>query len=173
MSNIIKPTIGRKVWYRPSKWDREGRGGMQVACDQSDTTKFQPLDATIIAVWGDRMVNVMVTDIMGRQFPLTSVKLMQEGDLFPVDANGENTGGYVEWMPYQAGQARKDAAIDRAIIATTPIGASQAAPIHIDASNPSIPPAPAVVARGFSLDSDAPLVGACDLSGEGTCEACQ
>ena len=28
-------------------------------------------------------------------------------------------------------------------------------------------------AGGLDLSSDAPLAGACDLSGEGTCEACQ
>lgn len=109
MSSIIKPTVGRKVWYRPCEHDKSGIGAMT-------TSGEQPLDATVIAVWGDRMVNVLVTDIVGKQFPVLSVTLVQEGDEKPA------AGRYVEWMPYQQGQVRKDAAIDRAIAATTPFG---------------------------------------------------
>lgn len=90
---MIKPTVGRKVWYRPSNPDQAGLHGMKVNGDQ-------PLDATIIAVWGDRMVNVLVTDIVGRQFPVLSCWLVQEGDEKP------EGGRYVEWMPYQQGQAK-------------------------------------------------------------------
>lgn len=95
-STVIKPSVGRKVWYRPSERDKVGASAMAVSGDQ-------PLDATVIAVWGDRMVNVLVTDIVGRQHSVLSVTLVQEGDAKP-------TGRYVEWMPYQQGQARKDAA---------------------------------------------------------------
>ena len=100
---IITPTVGRKVWYRPSQFDKTGPVPMQAIKDQ-------PLDATIIAVWGDRMVNVLVTDIMGRQFPVLSVTLKQEGDTMAVDAEGKEIGRYVEWMPYQQGQAKKESA---------------------------------------------------------------
>lgn len=97
MSQVIKPTVGRKVWYRPSASDVVGPVPMSVAGDQ-------PLDATVIAVWGDRMVNLLVTDIVGRQFPVLSCTLLQDGDERPA------AGRYAEWMPYQQGQARRDAA---------------------------------------------------------------
>lgn len=99
---MIKPTVGRKVWYRPSKNDLVGHIPMSACGDQ-------PLDATIIAVWGDRMVNVLVTDVNGRQFPVTSCALLQEGDEPPKDLEGKNAGRYVEWMPYQVTQAAKEA----------------------------------------------------------------
>jgi len=109
MSNVIKPTVGRKVWYRPSANDVVGPVPMSVAGDQ-------PLDATVIATWGDRMVNVLVTDVVGKQFPVLSVTLLQEGDEKPA------AGRYVEWMPYQQGQVRKDAAIDRGVAMNMPVG---------------------------------------------------
>jgi hypothetical protein len=96
---MIKPSVGRKVWYRPSMFDKTGVGAMQVAGDA-------PLDATVIAVWGDRCVNVQVTDAAGKVFTKTSVTLLQEGDSVPCDPAGHNVGGYVEWMPYQVGQAK-------------------------------------------------------------------
>ena len=103
MPNIIKPTVGRKVWYRPSEFDQQGPVSMT-------TSKGQPLEATIIAVWGDRCINVLVTDMVGKQFPVLSCTLLQEGDLLPTDADGNVLGRYCEWMPYQAQQAAKDAA---------------------------------------------------------------
>jgi len=111
---MIKPTVGRKVWYRPSEGDTAGNFGMTVVGDQ-------PLDATITAVWGDRMVNLLVIDIMGKQFPVLSCTLLQEGDQPPKDAEGSDVvGRYAEWMPYQIGQTRQvvlteaDAAADLA-----------------------------------------------------------
>ena len=164
MSNIIKPTIGRKVWYRhDGNPTTDIMGGMLHPIAYSD----QPMDATVIYVWGDRMVNLRIVDHAGNAFSLASITLVQEGDATP-------GGCYCEWMPYQQGQARKEA------------------PIHIDASNPSIPPAPAVgfvpaaeyspavapkefgvaSSSSFSLDDDKPLSGGvCDMSAG--CEACQ
>ena len=104
MSQIITPTVGRKVWYRPSASDVLGPVPMSVAGPADAPSKGQPLDATVIAVWGDRMVNLLVTDIVGRQFPVMSCTLLQEGDERPA------SGRYAEWMPYQQGQARRDAA---------------------------------------------------------------
>jgi len=96
MTTLIKPTVGRDVWYRPTQADTQGIGRMF-------TLPGQPLAAKVLAVWGDRMVNVQVTDIGGRQFPITSCPLVQEGDPVP------DQGGYVEWMPFQLGRAREDA----------------------------------------------------------------
>lgn len=102
MSNIITPTVGRKVWYRPSAWDKTGPVGMVAAGDQ-------PLDATVIAVWGPRMINVLVTDTMGKQFPVLSCDLLQPGDEPRKDAAGAVIGRYCEWMPYQVATAPKPA----------------------------------------------------------------
>lgn len=97
---MIKPSVGRKVWYRSSNFDRQGPGAMNVSTGQ-------PLDATVIAVWGDRLVNVLVTDTSGKQFPKLSVTLLQEGDEpQKCAASGEIIGGYVEWIPYQTAQAK-------------------------------------------------------------------
>jgi hypothetical protein len=98
MSQIIKPTVGRKVWYRPSQGDKLGPIPMQASTGQ-------PLDATIIAVWGDRMINVLVTDIVGRQFPVLSCMLLQPGDTPLTDLGGAPVGRYCEWMPYQVATA--------------------------------------------------------------------
>lgn len=97
---MIKPTVGRKVWYRPSAADKAGNFGMAAYGDQ-------PLDATVIAVWGDRMVNLSVTDHAGKVFAVTSAALLQDGDEPPKDLNGDNAGRYAEWMPYQTAQAAK------------------------------------------------------------------
>ena len=108
---VIEPSVGRKVWYRPSAHDLLGVGAMQVAGSHPN---IQPLDATVLAVWGPRMVNVVVYDIYGKPFTKTSCTLVQPGDMPPMqgpkDADGNPTpGGYVEWMPYQQGQAAKAA----------------------------------------------------------------
>lgn len=107
MSQVIKPTVGRKVWYRPSKHDTVGPVPMTTAGSVEHGTAA-PLDATVIAVWGDRMVNVLVTDVVGRHFPVLSVDLLQPGDEPRKDADGNVIGRYCEWMPYQVGQAAKD-----------------------------------------------------------------
>lgn len=106
MSNVITPTVSRKVWYRPCANDLKGAIPMVIAGSLEAGTA-QPLDATVIAVWGDRMVNLLVTDIMGRQFPVLSCALLQDGDAIPVDGDGKVIGRYAEWMPYQIGQAAK------------------------------------------------------------------
>lgn len=110
MSKIIFPSVGRKVWYRPTQNDLRGPIPMTVAGSVEAGTA-QPLDATVIAVWGDRMVNLLVTDIVGRQFPVLSCTLLQEGDEPVKDGDGNVVGRYCEWMPYQIGQAKQQADI--------------------------------------------------------------
>lgn len=121
MSNIIKPTVGRKVWYRASKFDMQGPGGMQV---QHVEGIPQPLDATVLAVWGDRCINVQILDIMGRPFAKTSITLIQEGDATPKNMEGGEAYGYVEWMPYQTMAAAREPALNAAVLAHIPIGSS-------------------------------------------------
>jgi len=89
---IINPAIGRKVWFRPA-W---------LAAGFMQHSKDQPLDATVVYVWNERCVNLRITDHEGKQFSLTSVALRQPDDPVP-------GGSYAEWMPYQQGQAKKDA----------------------------------------------------------------
>lgn len=101
-SKVITPTVGRKVWYRPSASDLTG----PVPMAASRAPDAQPLDATVIAVWGDRMINVLVTDSAGKQFPVLSCDLLQSGDEPHKQADGSTCGRYCEWMPYQLGQAK-------------------------------------------------------------------
>ena len=92
---MIKPTIGRKVWFWPNGAVSFGGG---LAVNNFDTT--QPFDATVVCVWGDRIVNLLVVDHGGVTHAVLSVLLRQEGD--------EKPGGmHCEWMPYQTGQAKK------------------------------------------------------------------
>lgn len=95
---MISPTVGRKVWYRPNHLDlnvgTESTPPMQASGDQ-------PLDATVVAVWGDRCVNLVIFDSIGSMFTRRSVALKQDDDAITDGV------GYAEWMPYQAAQAKK------------------------------------------------------------------
>lgn len=104
---MIKPTVGRKVYYRPSRSDLTGPVPMSMQGNPDHNP--QPLDATILAVWGDRLINVQVLDIFGKAFTKTSVTLIQAGDETPKTVDGAEAFGYVEWMPYQNTQAAKQA----------------------------------------------------------------
>jgi hypothetical protein len=84
---IIKPTVGRKVWYWPSANDN----GVQL--------QGQPWDATIIGVHSDNRVNIRVTDSIGYTSGKQFVHLLQGEE----KATG---GGYCQWMPYQVGQVK-------------------------------------------------------------------
>lgn len=105
-SEIITPTIGRKVWYRHDGLQTTDINGGQInAVSYGD----QPMDATVIYVWHDRMVNLRITDHAGNTFALSSVHLVQQGDVTP----GYR---YCEWMPYQKGQAAKAAATALSVV---------------------------------------------------------
>ena len=101
--NIIKPTVGRKVWYFPgeaqvSKKNPDGTDGPGMVRRTGD-----PLDATVLCVWSDRCVNLQVVDHAGQAHFISSATLAQEGDAVSVH-------GHAEWMPYQQGQAKKASA---------------------------------------------------------------
>lgn len=97
---MISPTVGRKVWYRPSEQDKRNQHSTSttpsMACNGTE-----PLDATVVAVWGDRCVNLAIFDICARVHERRSVVLKQEGDTIP------DGTAYAEWMPYQTAQAKK------------------------------------------------------------------
>ena len=88
---MIKPTIGRIVWFTP----------MGIAHMQ------QPYAAIVCHVWSDRCVNLAVFDQNGIVEQHTSVTLVQDDDERP------DGGRYCEWMPYQKGQAAKVDAVSK------------------------------------------------------------
>ena len=86
---MIKPTVGRIVWYHPA--------GSRPA--------DRPLAAIVTHVWSDPHINLAVFESNGLEFQ-TSVFLFQ-GD-------GERPEHmYAEWMPYQQGQAVKAEALEK------------------------------------------------------------
>lgn len=89
---MIQPTVGRKVWYRPSATEAITRNG------------DQPMDATIVYVWNDRLVNLRVIDHVGNAHIRNSALLMQGDEQY------DPVTGYCEWMPFQTGQAKAQAA---------------------------------------------------------------
>jgi hypothetical protein len=94
---IIPPTVGRKVWL-------ELNGATSIPRFTSDgiiASVGQPIDATITAVWGDRMINIAGFDAHGAPYTLHSITLLQPGD--PIPDYGRI---YAQWMPYQVGQAK-------------------------------------------------------------------
>lgn len=88
--NVITPTIGRKVWYYPN-----GEApGLMEAVDKS------PMDATVVYVWSNGTVNLVVNDHYGRHWAFESVMLRQHDQPAPTQEH------YCEWMPFQVGQAK-------------------------------------------------------------------
>jgi hypothetical protein len=84
---VIKPTVGRVVWF----WD---------SARTAEHPDGEPLAAIIARVWSDTCVNLCVLDSNGTPTVRTSATLYQ--------GEGERPGGaHAEWMPYQLGQAAK------------------------------------------------------------------
>lgn len=89
---MIKPTVGRIVWF----W----RSGYEGRCLGAD----QPMAATVAFVHDDRRVNLSVTDHAGCVLPVDNVQLVQPGDDHP-----GNSRPWCQWMPFQVGQAKAQA----------------------------------------------------------------
>lgn len=90
---MINPTNGRQVWFRPN------------GCFLHNFVHYdQPLAATVVHVWGDRLVNLQVLDSNGVAHAITSVTLLQDDDAAPLHGQV-----YAEWMPYQKTQAAAQA----------------------------------------------------------------
>ena len=81
--NMIKPSIGRVVHYRPT-----GISGVICA-------------ALITAVHSDTCINLRVFHADGTDSAPASVDLVQDNN-YPSDGRA-----FAEWMPYQIGQAAK------------------------------------------------------------------
>lgn len=99
---MIKPTVGRKVWFIPSDYDTS-IDGYKILPDVDNPAYNQPLDATIIGVHSDTLVNLHVIDAEGNQFFQEGTRLMQDGKT----EIGKDES-YAMWMPYQVTQAAKD-----------------------------------------------------------------
>lgn len=99
---MIKPSIGRVVWYHPTENDPGGK-----------SSSGQPQSALIAHVWSDTCVNLAIFDANGVPYNKTSVLLLQDDNPAP------SGGGYAEWMPYQKGQAAKTDQLEQTIAAGT------------------------------------------------------
>lgn len=93
---MIKPTVGRVVWFTPALGPDVWSGEGFIHLDRT-----APLSAMVTHVWHDRMVNLVVFDSNGKPFGKTSVQLLQDDDAKP------EHGYFCSWMPYQVGQAKK------------------------------------------------------------------
>lgn len=95
---MIKPTIGRVVWFWACAGDAEKEGS-------------QPNTALVTFVHSDDCVNLAVFDREGDSKPYPAIQLWQ-GD-------GERPRSlHCEWMPYQKGQAAKqESSIDTTVLA--------------------------------------------------------
>jgi hypothetical protein len=89
---VIEPTPGRVVWYQPNDLDAKMLGNSS-----------QPLAAHIAYVHDTRTVNLMVIDKNGNSHSRTMIRLVQDGESPAVGVS------FCEWMPYQIGQAKKNA----------------------------------------------------------------
>jgi hypothetical protein len=89
---LIKPTVGRIVWFYPSRNEND--------------IKPEPQAAIVTRVWGDNCVNLTVFSPGGTPLAESSVRLVQDGD--PPELNR-----HCEWMPYQKGQAAKTEALGK------------------------------------------------------------
>lgn len=89
---MIKPTIGRVVWFWP--------GDVMMSPKHfAYHDKKQPCSAQVVYVWSDTCVNLQVLDQNGNAHSFSSVPLIQPGSSAPQDSC------FCEWMPYQVAQA--------------------------------------------------------------------
>lgn len=89
---MIVPSIGRVMWYHPQN----------SIANMTQHDSKQPMIGHVCYVWNENMVNLLVIDHNGKRHERTSVPVVQDGSPYTV---GDSP--YVEWMPYQIGQAAK------------------------------------------------------------------
>lgn len=99
MSQIIKPTIGRVVWY----WPESKPPGWQHYDEHGLVHHVQPFPALIQRVWNDELVDIIVFD---PYFTNTPFPLRCELRVVLWIHKGETKfTRFCEWMPFQRGQA--------------------------------------------------------------------
>jgi hypothetical protein len=106
MSTVIKPTVGRVVWFF-------GKLASDDAYRERSHPGREPLAAIITHVWNDKMVNLVVFDMDGHPASIQSVRIFQDGETVAGKIGGLDR--WAEWMPYQKGQAAKAEALEREI----------------------------------------------------------
>ena len=84
---IIKPTIGRVVWFWP----------VRAGAYQKDPA--QPLAAMVAFVHSNNRINIGYIDSSGMHACRQHVLLVQPGEEIPNES-------HCTWMPYQIGQSR-------------------------------------------------------------------
>lgn len=91
MPLIIKPTVGRKVWYYVGHNHPE-----------MNTLSYQPCDATVLYVHSDDCVNLLIVDHLGHQHFVDRAPLIQPDA--PIGAES-----YAEWPSPVIEKAREQA----------------------------------------------------------------
>ena len=151
MSNtIIKPTVGRVLWFYPSQLT--GEAGFVRHPDGG------PYAAIIARVWNDAMVNLAVFDANGTIHSRTSVPLVQDGGCALEE-------GFCSWMPFQKGQAAKQdtaAAAAAAPLIGLPVRELSDLPAAIPAAHGNSPRVTAAdieasIAAEYSITADSAL----------------
>jgi len=94
---VIRPSVGRVVWFWPASVD-----------NAKGTPGAQPLAATIAYVHQDDRVNLTVHDRNGETYGLEGVYLWSGEEPIP-------DMPHAEWMPYQKGQAAKTEELERTV----------------------------------------------------------
>lgn len=98
---MIKPTIGRVVWFTPAH--NRAEVGFTHYDDVAGMEGNQVHAAMIVYVWSDSLINLVVFDHDGTPHPKTSVPLVQADEPKP------ESGYFASWMPFQVGQAKAQA----------------------------------------------------------------
>jgi len=106
---MIKPSIGRVVWYHPIH-EHE-----------------QPLAAVVSFVHSNTSVNLAAFHPNGHSFGIENVQLFQGEGSKPENSD------YCEWMPYQKGQAAKTEELEKELAAKP-----DAAPMPFGPGNPPV-----------------------------------
>jgi hypothetical protein len=94
---MIKPTIGRRVWYWPDT----------TSDDHRIYDRTQAFDAGVVLVLDDHRVTLDVTDHYGRHFVVGNCYLWQGADDVDPAHRERPKEGFAEWMPYQRAVAAK------------------------------------------------------------------
>jgi hypothetical protein len=91
MIKPITPTVGRNVWLFGNVYGAESLSAKQ------------PFHVNVVFVHSDNSINVAGYDHTGNPFKIQGVTLRQPGEPQPP------LPIWAEWMPYQTGQAQKEA----------------------------------------------------------------
>lgn len=133
-TKVITPTVGRQVWFFgiPSESLAYGSPPSPLRTPKSFDPK-QPMAATVLYAWSDRVVNLDVIDHAGQHFFVSSAELLQPGD-DPALLSGS---AHAEWMPYQVGQAKAAADVGTVGTKTYPDGTTATGTLPLPEQSPT------------------------------------